>query len=322
MLADYYNPYTGNSFGAFFLTLFQRLFLWLGGDHGLSLATDEVQILVLVGIALSSALVGSFLVLRRMSMLANALSHTILLGIILAYVMTRGVSLLNAHEGFRLDIGVLLIASIVTGIVTAYLTEFLTRSVRLQEEASTGLVFTSLFALGIVLVTVLTRNVHIGTEVVMGNVDALHRDDIALVYWILGINVLIVFVFFKELKITTFDSGLARSLGFSVSFFNYLLMTQIATTTVGAFRAVGVLLVLAFMTGPVLAARFLTHDLKRMIGLASVLGFCASLVGVALSRHMLSMYGLAFSTAGLVVCVIFVFFCGSLLVASRGRSGN
>lgn len=312
MLAAYSNPYAQADFFGFFSTLFHRIYQWLIGVNELKLASDEVQMLVLIGISLSAGLVGCFLVLRRMTMLANALCHTILLGIVGAYLLVIGWQA-DQTDSLNLHLEVLIAASIVTGILTAYLTEFLTRTARLQEDASTGLVFTSLFALGIVIVTLLTRNVHIGVEVVMGNVDALHPDDIQMVYWIFGCNLLLVVLFYKEYLLTTFDRGLARSLGYSVGFFNYLLMTQAAMTVVGAFRAVGVLLVLAFITGPVLTARLWTHDLKKMLVLSCCFGCITSIIGVAVSRHLLSVYGLAFSTAGIIVCLLFVLFSATLV---------
>jgi manganese/zinc/iron transport system permease protein len=216
----------------------------------------------------------------------------------------------------------MLVASILTGLFTAFLTEFLTKTARLQEDASTGIVFTSLFALGIVLLTLLTRNVHIGIEVVMGNVDGLQREDLKLVFLILGMNLLLFFLFFKEFKITTFDSALARSFGLSTVFFNYLLMTQVSATVISAFRAVGVLMVLSFITGPALTARLLTHDLKRMLLLAVLLGCLASLLGVAISRHLLSVYGIALSTGGLVVCAISLLFLAAVLIKKAKRHSS
>src|SRR5262249_1502864 len=141
--------------------------------------------------------------------LANSLSHTILIGIVIAYLLTREGVVGHAH----IDIKWMLLASAIMGVVTAFLTQFLTNVAKLQEDASTGLVFTSLFALGIVLVTSLTRSAHIGTEVVMGNVDALQWDDIKLVAVIVLINIALFSIFFKEFKITTFDPGLANSFG-------------------------------------------------------------------------------------------------------------
>jgi len=302
LMEPYYNPYAGQSFFGFFVQLFWRILDFFRGEAG-TLASDEIQLLVLLGVSASAALVGSYLVLRRMTMLANSLSHTILLGIVGAYWLTRS----GEMEG-PVPIEALLIASLVMGIVTTFLTEFLTKTVKLQPDASSGIVFTSLFALGILTVTLLTRNAHIGTEVVMGNVDALMAGDCKLVYLILGINLLLVALFYKEYQITTFDPALSRALGFSTVFFNYLLMTQVSATAIGAFRAVGVLLVLAFITGPALTARLLTHQLKTMLLLAVGFGALASLLGVALSRHLLSVQGIALSTGGIVVCMIALIF--------------
>lgn len=310
MSSEYYNPYSGKSFFAFWIELFSRLASFATGNLPISnLATDEIQIIVLAGIAVSAALVGSFLVLRRMTMLANSLSHTILLGIVGAYLLTRD-GLLSDTQGHTqsIHINALLLAALIMGLVTSFLTEFLTKTIRLQEDASTGIVFTSLFALGIILLTLFTRNAHIGTEVVMGNVDALHLDDCKLILVIMGINIFLTAFFFKEYAITSFDPGLARALGFSTLFFNYLLMTQVSITCIGAFRAVGVLMVLAFLTGPPLMARMLTDSLHKMLWIAIGIGCLAAVTGVAISRHMLSVYDMPLSTAGIVVCTIVAFF--------------
>lgn len=315
----YFNPYTGKTFFGFMAELLVRMWAFATGNVPLDeLASDEIQILVLVGVAASAALVGTFLVLRKMTMLANSLSHTILIGIVLAFLITHGVASGDAHgHAPPLNIPAMLCASLLTGLLTAFLTELLTKGAKLQEDASTGLVFTSLFAIGIIAVTVLTRNAHIGTEVVMGNVDALQLEDCALVYSVLALNLIVFGLFFKEFKITTFDGGLARAFGISSLFFNYLLMTQVSATAIGAFRAVGVLMVLAFITGPALTARMLTHDLRKMLLLAMGLGSLAAVIGVALSRHMLSLYGIALSTAGIVVCAILAIYLVAALVVHR-----
>ncbi len=299
--------------------LFQRLGGFLTGNLSWkNLASDEIQLLVLTAVSASAALVGCILILRRMTMLANALSHTILIGIVIAFLFTRyGWTTGHDHASGMLPISTLLIAALVTGLLTSFLTQFLTKTVRLQEDASIGLVFTTLFALGIILVTVLTRDAHIGTEVVMGNVDALHLDDSLLAYLILAGNIVLFTLFFKEYRITTFDPGLAQALGFSVLFFDYLLMIQVSATAISAFRAVGVLMVLAFITGPGLTARLLTHDLKKMLVLAVFLAIGASFVGVALSRHLLTVYGMAFSTAGMIVCVILGFYLLAIPLRQR-----
>lgn len=313
------NPYFNETFFPFFPLFFTRLWLFITGQLSFqAFASDEIQVIVLVGVAVSSALVGVFLMLRKMSMLANSISHTILVGIVIAYLVTRGAAYgSGGSEHTPLNIESMLLAAFMMGILTAAVSEWMTKTLRLQEDASLGLVFTSLFAIGIILVTLLSRNAHIGAEVVMGSVDALHVDDCKLVVLIMGFNLLLFFLFFKEYQITTFDPGLARALGISPLIFNYVLMIQVSTTIVGAFRAVGVLMVLAFITGPPLTARLLSDDLKKVVAIAVVIGSLASFVSVALSRHLLTVYGVALSTAGLVVCMILFFYLFVLFFAPK-----
>lgn len=305
----YFNPYFGQDFFQFFAVLFFRIIGFIFGQDQ-SLVSDEIQILVLMGVGISSALVGSFLVLRKMTMLANSLSHTILLGIVISFLLVQGFSVHN--EEYGINITTMLIASIVTGLITAFLTDFFNKVLKLQEDASIGIVFTTLFALGIILLTVFTRNTHVGTDVVMGNVDALHTSDLSLVWWIALTNFLLIFVFYKEYKITTFDPSLAKSLGFSVLFFNYLLMIQMSATSIGAFRAVGVLMVLTFIVGPPLIARLFTNKLKVMLFMSCSIGILVSILGVAISRAILTIEGLPLSTGGITVCLIILFYLISL----------
>lgn len=299
------NPYHGADFFHFFAIFFTRLLTWK------TLASDEIQFFVLSLIAIASSLIGTLLVLKRMTMLANSLSHTILLGIVIAYLL-----LFKAGSGMPMNFQVLFIAALVTGILTTLLTQVLHRVIKLQEDASIGIVFTSLFALGILLVTLYTRNAHIGLEVVMGNADALHFDDLKVAAGVAGANALIVALFFKEWKLICFDEGLAASLGFRPSLFNYLLMLLTSATAISAFRAVGVFLFLAFLVGPPLIARLITSDLRKLLLLSCTIGVLSALLAVACARHLLTAYNLPLSTAGLVVVFIGVFFCFSLLFRS------
>jgi len=119
---------------------------------------------------------------------------------------------------------------------------------------------------------------------------------------------------FYGFKITTFDPLLAKALGFSPVFFNYLLMVQTSVTTIGAFKAVGVLMVLAFLVLPPLTARLLSHRLSSLIFLASGIGAAASVIGVATSRHLLTFYGMGLSTAGIVVTLLGCFYLLTILI--------
>jgi manganese/zinc/iron transport system permease protein len=312
------NPYTGKTLLGYFGLLFSRLGMLLEGKLALSdLATDEVQILVLIGLAIASSCIGVFLVLKKMTMLANSLSHTILFGIVLAYLFIAPFSSHSEGDSYQLNFEVLFIGALLTGLITAVCTQLLTHFIKLQEDASIGLVFTTFFALGIVLVTLFTRNAHIGTEVVLGNIDALHFDDLKIMVGITVLNVCVIGLFFKEFQITAFDPLMAASVGVFPSLFNYLLIVLTAGTAIASFRAVGVLLFLAFLVGPVLTARLFTDRLKPLIFLSIAIGVLSSVLGAGLARHFLTVYHMPLSTAGLVVCTMATFYLLSLLFSIR-----
>ncbi len=286
------NPYRGDSFFSFFITLVERL---LGKHPCETLPSDEIQLFTLMGIALSSSFLGTFLTLKKMTMLANSLSHTILLGIVFVYLTT---------SSFALDLRLLLIAAFFTALLTAFLTEFFTQTLKLQEDASIGLIFTSLFALAVVLVTIFTKNAHISTEAIMGNIDALDYTDLKLTTYMTGFTVGIIFFLFRALTATSFDPAFSKAIGMRPAYINYLLMTLTAATAISAFRAVGVLLFLAFLVTPYLTIRIWVARIKNLVFLASLLGITISLIGVALSRHFLSVYDMPLSTSALVVTLL------------------
>lgn len=291
------SPYFGKDFFAFFPLFFSRLFQLLTGQLAWGdLASDEVQVLVLSCICIASALVGTLLVLKKMTMLANSLSHTILLGIVTSTL------LLSSTGALAMSLPALLVSALITGVVTTVLTLACNRLVR--EDASIALVFTSLFALGILLVTLYTRNTHIEVDVVMGNVDALHVHDLRLAFWVVAFVAICVALFFKEWKLLCFDPLLGKSLGFRPGIFQLFLMFLTSCTAISAFRAVGALLFLAFLVGLPLSARLFTADLRQLLFVAMGLGTGCSLVAVALSRHFLTVYHTPLSTSGLTVTLI------------------
>ncbi len=295
------NPYCSANFLTFFTTFFARLFGGAWWREGL--ASDELQLLTLLFIALSASLVGTFLVLRKMTMLANALSHTVLLGIVTVHLLAWAIT--GKMGGIAvISFPVLFFAALITGLLTTFATQFLKSVLRVQEDASIGLVFTLFFSIGVILVTLFARSSHLSTEIVTGNIDMLRREDLTLSLYMAAFNMLIIILFFKEYKVLAFDEGYAKALGIRVHFYNYLLMFQVAATSIIAFRAVGVLLVLAFMTAPVIVARLYTHSLRHLLFLAPIFAIFVSALGVALSRHLLTVYGLPLSTAGLTVSLM------------------
>ena len=270
----------------------------------------EIQLIAVV-VAVACSLAGVFLVLRRMALMSDAISHAILLGIVLAFFVTGD-----------LTSPFLIAAAAVTGLVTVLLVETLHRTRLVREDAAIGLVFHALFSIGVILISRYATNVHLDTDaVLLGELVFAPFDRFVLggvdigpraLYVMLGIlilNALFIVVFFKELKLTTFDPGLAAALGFSPVLVHYLFMGLVSVTAVGAFDAVGSVLVVAMMIGPPAAAYLLTDHLSRLILISSVLASIAALSGYGVS------YLLDASIAGCMAVMVGVIFFAVLLVA-------
>lgn len=311
------NPYSGADSFHFIETFFTRIFLIIKGRA--HLASDELQIIILSLIGASAALVGVFLIYRRMTMLANALSHSVLFGVaITAFFLRASFKLQGPHFNFK----GLFITALLTGFLTAFLSQLVSKVSRLQKDAAIGLVFTTLFAIGVLLISIFSRNAHIGAELVLGNVDALHIQDLPGVFLMFLLNLFIVSIFFRGLKLTTFDPIFAHMQGLSLSLYNYLTIFLLSITSIGAFRAIGVVLVLSFFVVPPLIAKLFTKSLQGQIAFAIGVGILASFCGVCLTRHILSVYQVALSTGGITVLSLYTLYFlsfGSLFVVKQFR---
>lgn len=250
--------------------------------------SPELWILLTAALAAAScALVGSFLVLRRMAMLADAISHAVLPGIAIAFLLTDRRTPLP-----------MLIGAGALGIVTAMLVEWLHRRGRLQQDASIGVTFTWLFALGVILITAFAGQVDLDQECVLyGEIAYVPWDTWVLAsgaslgpraVWIIGgallANAAWMLLSWKELKLCAFDPELARSLGIPVALFHYMLMGATSITTVTAFESVGAILVVAMIVGPAATAYLLTDRLERMVAIAIGVGVASAVLGVQLAR--------------------------------------
>lgn len=309
------NPYCGKHLGECLLLFFQRMGEWLFGSLTFGqLATDEIQILTLAALALSSALVGSFLVLKKMTMLANSLSHTILPGLVIVFLLGKMWAQDAPFSVADMSLGMLFSAALATAILTALAILACKHLFRLKEDASIGLISTLMVAFGVVLVTIFTKSAHLGIEAVMGNVDALHPHDLKNLSQIALFDLLLILPFFTKWKLIAFDAGFAKTQGVSTLLWDTLLLFLTALTVASAFRAVGILLVLSFLVGPVLIARLFSHRLHHLILWAALIGALLSLLGVLLSRHILSYYCTPLSTAGIVSTLIaaIYFLCRSI----------
>jgi len=246
----------------------------------------ELWIVISAGlVAASCALVGSFLVLRRLSLLGDAISHSVLLGIVLVYL------LLQDTQPFLLLIGALL-----TGLLTAWLSEWIYRHSGLQKDASLGLVFTWLFALSIVLIALYAEQVHLDHEhVLYGEIafipfDRLIIQDLDLgpkAFWlgltVFLLNALVLIIGYERFKLTSFNSILASTLGIQAAFWHYLLISLVSMTAVASFDLVGSILVVAFLVIPAATAFLITQRLSQLIWLALLFSQIAVWLGFGLA---------------------------------------
>ncbi|WMT86122.1 metal ABC transporter permease [Pelagibacterium sp. 26DY04] len=258
----------------------------------------------LVGIAAS--LLGTFLVLRGASMLSDAISHSIVFGIIVVWMLTGQAS------------GpVQIIGAALTGLLTVFLTELLTATRRVKADAAIGLVFPALFSIGVLLINLFARDVHIDEHtVLLGEIGFVWLDTYEIggylvpqaVVW-MGVmalvNLAFVAVLFKELKLATFDAALARALGFAPALLSYGLLALLSGTAVAAFDSVGAILFIAFVIVPPSAAYLLTDRLSMMLVIGVAVSIVSAIAGywlavwfnVSIGGMMAVMTGVCFTLA-------------------------
>lgn len=270
----------------------------------------EIQLIAIVT-AVACALPGAFLVLRRVSMLSDAISHAILPGIVVAFFITEDLSS-----------PLLIVGAAATGVLTAGLIEGLSRTGRVKEDAAIGLVFPVLFSIGVILIARYAGGVHLDVDaVLLGELAFAPFDRVmiggvdagAKALWVMGtillVNLGFIAAFYKELKLSTFDPALAAALGFSPALLHYLLMGAVSVTAVGAFDAVGSILVVALIVGPPAAAYLLTDRLSLLLAISAGIGAAAAVTGYW-AAHLADA-----SIAGSMATMIGVFFFAAFILA-------
>ncbi len=279
------------------------------------MSPEAAMVAVAVVTAVAAALPGALLVLRRMAMVSDAISHAILPGIVLAFLVTG-----NLSSPF------LVVAAAAAGLLTVVLIETVSRSGLVGEDAAIGLVFPALFSIGVILVARGAAGVHLDTDAVLLGELALAPFDQLVVggrslgpkaLWTMGgillLNLAAVTVAFKELKLSTLDPPLAALLGFSPALLHYGLMALVSVTAVGAFQAVGSILVVALMVAPPAAALLVTERFGSMLAASVGFAVSASLLGAAVAfAGDLSIAGAMATVAGIQFAIVF------LLAPDRG----
>ncbi len=253
------------------------------------MSTPQIEIqLIAVVVAIACAIPGVFLVLRKMALISDAISHSILPGIVLGFLIT--------HD---LNSPILILFAAIFGVITVVLVEAIQKTGLVKEDTAIGLVFPVLFSIGVLLIAKNANDVHLDIDAVLLGELAFAPFDRLLIgdqdfgpksLWVMGTILIstcvLLFMFFKELKVSTFDAGLSSALGFSPIVLHYGLMSVSSITVVGAFDAVGAILVVALMIAPAAAAYLLTSNLKKMLFLSILFGIISALGGYWLAHFL------------------------------------
>lgn len=249
---------------------------------------------IMVGVI--CGVIGCFIILRGMALMGDAISHAVLPGVAIAYAL-----------GINFFFG-----AVFTGVLTAIGIGFVSQNSRIKQDTSIGIMFTAAFALGVILITVLESSTDL-YHILFGNVLAVRPSDM----WItLGTGVLVlvsVYIFYKELLVTSFDPTMAEVYGLPVRLIHYFLMTLLTMVTVASLQTVGIVLVVAMLITPAATAYLLTDRLSVMVFLSAAIGASASVIGLYFSFT----YNLA-SGATIVLAATALFFMAFLFSPKQG----
>lgn len=226
-----------------------------------------------ITIGISCGLIGTYIMLRRMSLIGDALAHAVLPGVVVSF-MVAGKS----------EIG-LFLGAVISGILTVLLIGFINRNSKIKEDTSIGIIFTGAFALGILLVSQL-KQVHIDlSSYLFGDVLGVSSGDITLSLIIMAVIVVCIVLFYKQLLLSSFDPTMAMTIGISTTFIHYMLMTLLSMSIVAGLQSVGVILIIAMLITPPATAYLLSDSLKKILILSALFGVLSSVIGLYLSYH-------------------------------------
>ena len=260
---------------------------------------------VMVGII--CGVIGSFIVLRGMSLMGDAISHAVLPGVAISYMI--GV---NYFYG-----------AVVAGVLTSVGIGFVSEKSRIKNDSAIGIIFSAFFALGIILMAKAASSVDL-TSILFGNVLAVRSADMWTTLAIGTIVLLTVIVFYKELLVTTFDPTLAATFGLPNRLFHYAVMVLLTLVTVASLRTVGIILVVAMLITPASTAYLLTDRLPAMIGLSALFGALSAVTGLYVSFNYNLSSGAVIVLAATAMFLLALFFSPKqgLLWRSMRTSSN
>ncbi len=259
-------------------------------------------------VGITCGVLGSFIVLRNMSLIGDALSHAILPGVVVGFVLV-GYSVLGFFIG-----------SVIAALAAAVLMTWIQRNVRTHVDASIGIVFTFMFALGVIGISNVTRKqgVHLDLkDFLFGNILGISDQDLWLTAIVLVFTVASVIAFYRFLFLTTFDSVVAKTMGISVSTVHYFMMLLLSFAVVASLRTVGVILVVAMLITPASTAYLLTHKLKKMVLLSALIGLASTIIGLLVAIVFETTPGPAMTVVATLIYLLAVCFAPQKGLLSR-----
>ncbi len=253
-------------------------------------------LLAAIMVGIMCGVLGCFIVLRNMSLIGDALAHAVLPGVVFAYIAVQLIG------GYFLCSGIVgedcrdvlkpwypfgfFIGSILAALLTSVIITWIQRNVRTENDAAIGIVFTTMFALGVIGISELSKNqsVHLDLkDMLFGNILGVSNSDL----WITSIVALgiisSIFIFYKQLLITTFQEEVAKTMGIKTHLIHYYLMLILSFAVVASLRTVGVILVVAMLIIPAATSLLLSDKLNKVIIISGIIGFLASFIGMNLA---------------------------------------
>lgn len=219
---------------------------------------------IIIGIV--SGVIGSFIILRGMSLIGDAISHAVLPGVAVSAIL-----------GINYFIG-----APICGVFASLLIGFVTHKSKIKNDTAIGIVFSLFMALGIITISIAKSSTDLH-NILFGNVLAVQTKDVIITLVIAIIVILFVIIFFKELLISSFDSVMAKSYGLNTVLIHYTLIFLLTLVAVSAMQTVGTILVIAMLVTPAATAYLLTNKLKVMIIIASIIGSLSGVLGLMFS---------------------------------------
>lgn len=249
---------------------------------------------IIVGIVAGA--VGCFIILRGMSLMGDAISHAVLPGVAVSYIL-----------GINFFIG-----AIIFGLLASVIITYIKGNSIVKSDTAIGITFSSFLALGVILIGVANSSTDL-FHILFGNILAVQDIDL----WItIGVAVLVLFIiaiFFRQLLITSFDPLLARAMGMPVNFYHYLLMILLTLVSVTAMQSVGTILIVAMLITPAATAYLYANSLKSMIFLSSTLGALSSVIGLFVG------YTFNVAAGSSIVLTSAILFAVSFVIAPKQR---